>query len=178
VPWPCPQILRSNWKGFPRENPLAYWVLSSVTKEKSFITLTPEHRHARPIFWQGRSQRHRSRHAQAEVRRGGAGKRQVRDFRRNREAALSPGIERDAIFRPLRDDPVRSVTPGLRRADRALRDAGRRGKTDLCKEPEQGHVTVGLPRRQTEAGRSGGSADEKLSPSMNVLKNLFRLRHR
>jgi hypothetical protein len=40
---PCPQILRPDWKGFPRANPLAYWALSSATKEKSFITLTPEY---------------------------------------------------------------------------------------------------------------------------------------
>ncbi len=39
--WPCPQILRPDWKGFPRANPLANWTSSSVTKEKSFITLTP-----------------------------------------------------------------------------------------------------------------------------------------
>jgi hypothetical protein len=39
--WPCPQILRPDWKGFPRASPLAYWALSSETKEKSFITLTP-----------------------------------------------------------------------------------------------------------------------------------------
>jgi len=39
--WPCPQILRPDWKGFPVTNPLAYWASSSVTKEKSFITLTP-----------------------------------------------------------------------------------------------------------------------------------------
>ena len=34
--WPYPQILRPNWKGFPRAKPLAYWASSSVTKEKSF----------------------------------------------------------------------------------------------------------------------------------------------
>jgi hypothetical protein len=39
--WPCPQILRPDWKGFPMANPLGYWASSSVTKEKSFITLTP-----------------------------------------------------------------------------------------------------------------------------------------
>ncbi len=39
--WPCPQILRPGWKGFPLANPLAYWATSSGTKEKSFITLTP-----------------------------------------------------------------------------------------------------------------------------------------
>ncbi len=39
--WPCPQILRQDWKGFPRANPLAYWASSSVKNEKSFITLTP-----------------------------------------------------------------------------------------------------------------------------------------
>ncbi len=38
--WACPQILRPDWKGFPRTNPLAYYASSSVTKEKSFITLT------------------------------------------------------------------------------------------------------------------------------------------
>ncbi len=45
--WPCPQILRPNWKGLPRANPLAYGALSSVKKEKSFITLIlgrPPHR--------------------------------------------------------------------------------------------------------------------------------------
>ncbi len=40
--WPRPQILRPDWKGFPRANPLAYWASLSVMKEKSFITLTPE----------------------------------------------------------------------------------------------------------------------------------------
>jgi hypothetical protein len=39
---PCPQILRPDWKGFSRANSLAYWALSSVTKEKSFITFPPE----------------------------------------------------------------------------------------------------------------------------------------
>ncbi len=39
--WPCPQILRPDWKGFQRANPLAYLASSSVMKEKSFITLTP-----------------------------------------------------------------------------------------------------------------------------------------
>ena len=43
--WVCSglafKILRPNWKGFPRANPLAYWASSSVTKEKGFITLTP-----------------------------------------------------------------------------------------------------------------------------------------
>ncbi len=39
---PCQLILRPDWKGLPRANPLAYWALSSVTKEKSFITLTPD----------------------------------------------------------------------------------------------------------------------------------------
>jgi hypothetical protein len=39
--WTCRQILRPDWKGFPRTNPLAYWASLSVMKEKSFITLTP-----------------------------------------------------------------------------------------------------------------------------------------
>jgi hypothetical protein len=39
--WPCPQILRTDWKGFPSSSPLAYYASSSVTKEKSIITLTP-----------------------------------------------------------------------------------------------------------------------------------------
>ncbi len=39
--WPCPQILRPDWKEFPRANLLAYWASSSVTKEKSFIRSTP-----------------------------------------------------------------------------------------------------------------------------------------
>ncbi len=39
--WPCPQILRPNWKGFPRANPLAYRDSSLVMKEKSFLTLAP-----------------------------------------------------------------------------------------------------------------------------------------
>jgi hypothetical protein len=39
--WPCPQILRPDWKRFQRANALTYWASSSVTKEKSFITLTP-----------------------------------------------------------------------------------------------------------------------------------------
>ena len=38
--WPCPQIIRPNWKGFPRTNAVAYLALSSAMKEKSFITLT------------------------------------------------------------------------------------------------------------------------------------------
>jgi hypothetical protein len=37
----CPQIVRPNWKEFPRTNPLAYQASSSVTTEKGFITLTP-----------------------------------------------------------------------------------------------------------------------------------------
>ncbi len=37
----CPQILRPDWKGFPKTNTLAYWASSSVTKKKSFLTLTP-----------------------------------------------------------------------------------------------------------------------------------------
>ncbi len=36
----CPQILRLDWKGFTRTNPLTYQASSSVMKEKSFITLT------------------------------------------------------------------------------------------------------------------------------------------
>ncbi len=39
---PCPQILRPDWKGFPRTNALAYYASLSVTKEKSFTTLAPE----------------------------------------------------------------------------------------------------------------------------------------
>ncbi len=39
--WPYPQILRPDWKGFLRTNPLAYKALSSVTKEESFKILTP-----------------------------------------------------------------------------------------------------------------------------------------
>jgi hypothetical protein len=39
--WPCPQILRPDWKGFPRAHPLAFWASLSVMKEKNFITLTP-----------------------------------------------------------------------------------------------------------------------------------------
>jgi hypothetical protein len=27
--WPCPQILRPDWKGLPRTNPLAHWASSS-----------------------------------------------------------------------------------------------------------------------------------------------------
>ncbi len=34
--WPCPQILRPDWKGFPKANPLAYWASSTGTKEKVF----------------------------------------------------------------------------------------------------------------------------------------------
>jgi hypothetical protein len=44
--WPRPQILRPDWKGFPRANPLAYWASSSVIKERSFLTLTPERHRA------------------------------------------------------------------------------------------------------------------------------------
>jgi hypothetical protein len=36
-----PSNSKTYWKGFPRANLLAHWALSSVTKEKSFITLTP-----------------------------------------------------------------------------------------------------------------------------------------
>ena len=36
--WPSPQILRPDWKGFPRTNPLAYWASLSATKKKNFIT--------------------------------------------------------------------------------------------------------------------------------------------
>ncbi len=39
--WPCPQIIRPDWKGLPSANPLAYWASLSVTKKKSFMTLTP-----------------------------------------------------------------------------------------------------------------------------------------
>ncbi len=35
--WPCPQIRRPDWKGFPRTNALAYSALSSVSKEKKFF---------------------------------------------------------------------------------------------------------------------------------------------
>ncbi len=51
--WPCPQILRPDWKGFPRTNPLAYYASSSETKEKSFITLAPGCRwwSGRPAWW-------------------------------------------------------------------------------------------------------------------------------
>ncbi len=49
--WPCPQILRPDWKGFPRANPLAYWASLSVTKEKSFITLTPGANAIRHFFF-------------------------------------------------------------------------------------------------------------------------------
>jgi hypothetical protein len=41
VLWPCPQIIRPDWKGFTRANPLDYRASSSVMKEKSFITWTP-----------------------------------------------------------------------------------------------------------------------------------------
>jgi len=34
-------IQTTDWKGFPMANPLAYWASLSVTKEKSFVTLTP-----------------------------------------------------------------------------------------------------------------------------------------
>ncbi len=37
--WPCPQILRPDWKGFPRENPLANRASPSVTKEKKFYNI-------------------------------------------------------------------------------------------------------------------------------------------
>ncbi len=40
--WPCPQNLRSDWKGFPRTNALAYWDFSSATKKKCFIIWTPD----------------------------------------------------------------------------------------------------------------------------------------
>jgi hypothetical protein len=43
VLWPCPQFFRPDWKGFPSANPIAYWASSSVTKEKSFFSLTPGH---------------------------------------------------------------------------------------------------------------------------------------
>jgi len=38
---PCPEILKPDWKGFPRTNTLAYKATSSVTKKNGFITLTP-----------------------------------------------------------------------------------------------------------------------------------------
>ncbi len=41
--WPCPQILKPDWKGFPMANLLAYWASSSAMKEKSFVTLIPDH---------------------------------------------------------------------------------------------------------------------------------------
>jgi hypothetical protein len=37
-----PTNVRLDWKGFPRKNALAYWASSTLTKGKSFITLTPE----------------------------------------------------------------------------------------------------------------------------------------
>jgi hypothetical protein len=37
--WPCPQILRPDWKRFPMENHLADWASLSVMKKKSFIKL-------------------------------------------------------------------------------------------------------------------------------------------
>jgi len=40
--WPCPQILRPDWKGFLRINAPAYWVLPLAMNEKSFITLSPD----------------------------------------------------------------------------------------------------------------------------------------
>jgi hypothetical protein len=49
--WPCPQILRPDWKGFPRSNPIAYWALSLVIKEKSFITLTPGQNFYKTFFF-------------------------------------------------------------------------------------------------------------------------------
>ncbi len=39
--WHCPQILRPDWKGFPRTNALAYLASSFARKEKGFITLMP-----------------------------------------------------------------------------------------------------------------------------------------
>ncbi len=49
--WSCPQILRPDWKGFPRANPLADWISSSVTKGKGFITLAPGPSRECPIRW-------------------------------------------------------------------------------------------------------------------------------
>ncbi len=49
--WPCPQILRPNWKGFIRTNTVAYMASSSATKEKSFITLTPGVNVIKPFFF-------------------------------------------------------------------------------------------------------------------------------
>jgi hypothetical protein len=40
--WPCTQIVSPDWKGLPRANPLAFWSLSSATREKSFITSKPD----------------------------------------------------------------------------------------------------------------------------------------
>jgi len=43
--WVCSGLafkLRPDWKGFSMANPLAYWSSLSVTKEKSFITWTPD----------------------------------------------------------------------------------------------------------------------------------------
>ncbi len=52
--WVCSglvlQILRPNWKGFPRANPLTYWSSLSVTNLKSFISLTPG-RSPSPCRW-------------------------------------------------------------------------------------------------------------------------------
>jgi hypothetical protein len=49
--WTCPQILRPDWKGFSRTNSLAYWASSSVTKEKSFVTLTPGQLWMTLLWW-------------------------------------------------------------------------------------------------------------------------------
>jgi hypothetical protein len=47
------QILRSDRKGFPRTNTLAYQELSSEMKEKSFITLTPGVNLTKPFSFLG-----------------------------------------------------------------------------------------------------------------------------
>ncbi len=39
--WPCPQILRPDWKGFPRTNPLAYSAGPSVMTDKMFYNTDP-----------------------------------------------------------------------------------------------------------------------------------------
>jgi hypothetical protein len=51
--WPHPQILRPDWKGFPRTNALTYSASLSATKEKSFITLTPGFLLFLPVFLHG-----------------------------------------------------------------------------------------------------------------------------
>ncbi len=60
--WPCSQILRSDWKEFPRTNALAYLALMSATKEKSFLTLAPGV-NVRKLYWRwGRTSSIRSLH--------------------------------------------------------------------------------------------------------------------